>query len=170
MFSKFGEGHSEWFLNIVHSHCLHTNRSGSLSANHSLLSIALGNHHDSNYRTPSQLKEIENIAIHPRWSLWNVDSIVLSSSGTVLPGNKELFVSWFCGALFQIPGVPIMYITQHQYSIERLPEATIGGGNDLLHNLRNNHVLLSIQGSFLFCCRTVWSCWWCFNFNSTSSI
>ncbi|BBG97611.1 PIN domain-like family protein [Prunus dulcis] len=26
-----------------------------------------------------------------------------------------------------IPGVPIMYITQHKYSIERLPEATIGG-------------------------------------------
>lgn len=32
------------------------------------------------------------------------------------------FVDW------QIPGVPIMYITQHKYSIERLPEATIGGG------------------------------------------
>ncbi|OVA01880.1 PIN domain [Macleaya cordata] len=28
----------------------------------------------------------------------------------------------------KIPGVPIMYITQHKYSIERLPEATIGGG------------------------------------------
>uniref|UniRef100_A0A804J3B0 PIN domain-containing protein n=1 Tax=Musa acuminata subsp. malaccensis TaxID=214687 RepID=A0A804J3B0_MUSAM len=27
----------------------------------------------------------------------------------------------------KIPGVPIMYITQHKYSIERLPEATIGG-------------------------------------------
>ncbi|CAN6483306.1 unnamed protein product [Victoria cruziana] len=27
----------------------------------------------------------------------------------------------------QIPGVPIMYITQHKYSIERLPEATLGG-------------------------------------------
>ncbi|KAL6290396.1 hypothetical protein ACE6H2_007906 [Prunus campanulata] len=27
----------------------------------------------------------------------------------------------------QIPGVPIKYITQHKYSIERLPEATIGG-------------------------------------------
>ena len=31
-------------------------------------------------------------------------------------------------AILQIPGVPIMYITQHQYSIERLPEATMGGG------------------------------------------
>lgn len=30
--------------------------------------------------------------------------------------------------LVQIPGVPIMYITRHRYSIERLPEATIGGG------------------------------------------
>ncbi|GKB26053.1 rRNA-processing protein FCF1 [Tanacetum coccineum] len=27
----------------------------------------------------------------------------------------------------KIPGVPIMYITQHKYSIERLPEATMGG-------------------------------------------
>ncbi|KAJ8506221.1 hypothetical protein OPV22_007107 [Ensete ventricosum] len=27
----------------------------------------------------------------------------------------------------KIPGVPIMYITRHKYSIERLPEATIGG-------------------------------------------
>lgn len=27
----------------------------------------------------------------------------------------------------KIPGVPIMYITQHRYSIERLPEATMGG-------------------------------------------
>lgn len=30
--------------------------------------------------------------------------------------------------MLQIPGVPIMFISQHQYSIERLPEATIGGG------------------------------------------
>lgn len=29
---------------------------------------------------------------------------------------------------WQIPGVPIMYITKHKYSIERMPEATIGGG------------------------------------------
>ncbi|KAM0944460.1 putative rRNA-processing protein Fcf1/Utp23 [Dioscorea sansibarensis] len=28
----------------------------------------------------------------------------------------------------KIPGVPIMYITRHRYSIERLPEATMGGG------------------------------------------
>lgn len=27
----------------------------------------------------------------------------------------------------KVPGVPIMYIAQHRYSIERLPEATIGG-------------------------------------------
>ncbi|KAF6257634.1 Fcf1-domain-containing protein [Scenedesmus sp. NREL 46B-D3] len=27
----------------------------------------------------------------------------------------------------KIPGVPIMYLSQHRYSIERLPEATIGG-------------------------------------------
>ncbi|RZC91215.1 hypothetical protein C5167_027279 [Papaver somniferum] len=29
----------------------------------------------------------------------------------------------------KVPGVPIMYITNHKYSIERLPEATLGGGN-----------------------------------------
>lgn len=27
----------------------------------------------------------------------------------------------------QIPGVPIMYIQSHRYTIERLPEATMGG-------------------------------------------
>jgi U3 small nucleolar RNA-associated protein 24 len=27
----------------------------------------------------------------------------------------------------KIPGVPIMYVTQRKYSIEKLPEATIGG-------------------------------------------
>ncbi|KAG6486651.1 hypothetical protein ZIOFF_055230 [Zingiber officinale] len=32
----------------------------------------------------------------------------------------------------KIPGVPIMYITRHRYSIEKLPEATIGGGRILL--------------------------------------
>lgn len=40
------------------------------------------------------------------------------------------------GSLLQIPGVPIMYISQHQYSIERLPEATIGGGNDFCVTLQ----------------------------------
>lgn len=38
----------------------------------------------------------------------------------------DLCVNWLI--YVQIPGVPIMYITQHKYSIERLPEATIGGG------------------------------------------
>lgn len=41
---------------------------------------------------------------------------------TVNSDAQGLLSSW------QIPGVPIMYITQHKYSIERLPEATIGGG------------------------------------------
>jgi hypothetical protein len=27
----------------------------------------------------------------------------------------------------QIPGVPIMYLQSHRYTIERLPEATLGG-------------------------------------------
>ena len=33
-----------------------------------------------------------------------------------------------CNSLsLQIPGVPIMYIQSHRYTIERLPEATMGG-------------------------------------------
>ena len=31
------------------------------------------------------------------------------------------------GAVFQIPGVPVMYIMARRYTIERLPEATLGG-------------------------------------------
>jgi hypothetical protein len=30
-------------------------------------------------------------------------------------------------SLFQVPGVPIMYLQSHRYTIERLPEATLGG-------------------------------------------
>ncbi|KDP31501.1 hypothetical protein JCGZ_15421 [Jatropha curcas] len=41
----------------------------------------------------------------------------------------------------KIPGVPIMYITQHKYSIERLPETTIGGGK-LYVIVVNLHMLL----------------------------
>ncbi|EFJ29386.1 hypothetical protein SELMODRAFT_91292 [Selaginella moellendorffii] len=42
----------------------------------------------------------------------------------------------------KIPGVPIMFITQHKYSIERLPEATIGGGNEKAFSiLFSSHVL-----------------------------
>lgn len=29
--------------------------------------------------------------------------------------------------LMQIPGVPVMYLQSHRYTIERLPEATMGG-------------------------------------------
>ena len=35
---------------------------------------------------------------------------------------KVLFVFWA-----QVPGVPIMYIAQHKFTVERLPEATMGG-------------------------------------------
>ncbi len=35
---------------------------------------------------------------------------------------------WRIAACFmQIPGVPIMFLQSHRYSIERLPEATMGG-------------------------------------------
>ena len=27
----------------------------------------------------------------------------------------------------KIPGVPIMFVHNHRYSVERLPEATVGG-------------------------------------------
>ena len=30
-------------------------------------------------------------------------------------------------ACAQIPGVPVMYLQSHRYTIERLPEATMGG-------------------------------------------
>lgn len=48
----------------------------------------------------------------------------------------------------QVPGVPIMYITKHRYSIERLPEATIGGGRikhlfiNFIH-CKRSHLLIS---------------------------
>jgi len=53
-------------------------------------------------------------------------------------------------SVLQIPGVPIMYITKRKYSIERLPEATIGGGryselyNDIysLKSLTSNSSLI----------------------------
>lgn len=32
-----------------------------------------------------------------------------------------------CPPSAQIPGVPIMFIQSHRYSVERLPEATVGG-------------------------------------------
>ena len=32
-----------------------------------------------------------------------------------------------CYVVLQIPGVPIMYLASHKYTIERLPEATMGG-------------------------------------------
>ncbi|KAK2650173.1 hypothetical protein Ddye_017662 [Dipteronia dyeriana] len=69
----------------------------------------------------------------------------------------------------KIPGVPIMYITQHKYSIERLPEATIGGGKlrlylFIVYQLKNNFLyifhwlyripvlLRSILTSCVYCC------------------
>lgn len=47
----------------------------------------------------------------------------------------------------QIPGVPIMYITQHKYSIERLPEATIGGG--MINLLSSLHLMLDMTHFYL---------------------
>ncbi|KAK8588033.1 hypothetical protein V6N12_022492 [Hibiscus sabdariffa] len=52
----------------------------------------------------------------------------------------------------KVPGVPIMYITQHKYSIERLPEATIGGG-DLFGYFEGNHdVYFSDDMAAELCC------------------
>ncbi|KAJ6879508.1 hypothetical protein NC652_032947 [Populus alba x Populus x berolinensis] len=44
----------------------------------------------------------------------------------------------------KIPGVPIMYITQHKYSIERLPEATVGGGRPLRFVFSRNIYLIML--------------------------
>lgn len=47
--------------------------------------------------------------------------------------KKLLSVLFFVGSLSwrrrirKIPGVPIMFLQQHKYSIERLPEAAVGG-------------------------------------------
>ena len=47
----------------------------------------------------------------------------------ILLANCYVSVMWLKLIFMnQIPGVPIMYITKHKYSIERLPEATMGGG------------------------------------------
>lgn len=57
---------------------------------------------------------------------------VASSSGPILMAS-----------VLQIPGVPIMYIQQHQYSIERLPEATIGGGMISWKHLPNSEIVFA---------------------------
>jgi hypothetical protein len=52
-------------------------------------------------------------------------------SGYACSNIEEAFLHAYIMGIFsisQVPGVPIMYITRHRYSIERLPEATIGGG------------------------------------------
>ena len=41
----------------------------------------------------------------------------------MLLGRAEVHV----GVVAQIPGVPVMYLQSHRYTIERLPEATMGG-------------------------------------------
>jgi hypothetical protein len=58
-----------------------------------------------------------------------VDLGVMLSPHVLESGSLTSFLPTLllpCFAM-QIPGVPIMYISQHRYSIERLPEATIGG-------------------------------------------
>jgi hypothetical protein len=63
----------------------------------------------------------------------------------------------------QIPGVPIMYITKHKYSIERLPEATIGGGRlpltyccKLLYELEIAVLIFWLTYSFFLAGFEVW--------------
>ena len=43
----------------------------------------------------------------------------------------------------KIPGVPIMYITQHRYSIERMPDA-FGGNIVSIHNSYSNILIIII--------------------------
>ncbi|KAF8379632.1 hypothetical protein HHK36_029074 [Tetracentron sinense] len=60
----------------------------------------------------------------------------------------------------KISGVPIMYITQRKYSIERLPEATIGGGKLVCMCLLFSVELADVS-EFLRC--GYWG--WCSGFN-----
>jgi len=57
--------------------------------------------------------------------------VCLTAQDMLVLVSKKLFLHAYIMGIFsisQVPGVPIMYITRHRYSIERLPEATIGGG------------------------------------------
>ena len=48
----------------------------------------------------------------------------------------------------KIPGVPIMYIQSHKYSIERLPEATMGGApRTEAHTARRMHAPAAAGGT-----------------------
>lgn len=50
----------------------------------------------------------------------------------------------------KIPGVPIMYIQSHKYTIERLPEATIGGApRTWLHAMSYRHNLSKWSTNFM---------------------
>ena len=41
--------------------------------------------------------------------------------------NPCMPVATHSGVCAQIPGVPVMYLQAHRYTVERLPEATLGG-------------------------------------------
>lgn len=55
-------------------------------------------------------------------------------------------------SIIQIPGVPIMYITKHKYSIERLPEATMGGGRLDIPSCRYNIKYYSLFICLIYVC------------------
>ena len=60
--------------------------------------------------------------------VWSIDNgLTLSQNWSPILCETGF---WYIRLLiyWQVPGVPIMYITQHKYSVERLPEATVGGG------------------------------------------
>lgn len=54
----------------------------------------------------------------------------------------------------KIPGVPIMFISAHRYSIERLPEATIGGGEMLCTVKEGQSVYVGVVLSMI---RSLWN-------------
>jgi hypothetical protein len=56
-----------------------------------------------------------------------VERLLLAAQDLVMIWQKLCMLTCIF-LISQVPGVPIMYITRHRYSIERLPEATVGGG------------------------------------------
>ncbi|XP_065003521.1 uncharacterized protein LOC103992698 isoform X2 [Musa acuminata AAA Group] len=84
--------------------------------------------------TDCVMAELENIAKDPRF-----ERLPCTHKGTYADDcivdrvtQHKCYIVATCDRdlkrrIRKIPGVPIMYITRHKYSIERLPEATIGG-------------------------------------------
>lgn len=78
-------------------------------------------------------KGIPGRAIQPHTSLLLPALFVRAAQCRKLTGLFTLYRADLCtsslraSAVLQIPGVPVMYLQAHRYTVERLPEATLGG-------------------------------------------